>query len=625
MTIPQHTSSSPVDVLAQTESFRTLDRPTLELLVDAADIDHVGSGHALFQIGEPFGQVVYILYAGRMRKRRRSGEAEEAHLGEWLGLTNYVDRTPYGFTAEAVTDCAVLRLDVGTLDQLERHHSSLFNCLNHIIVHKLRARSPVHGIERGTLAQPVRGVMTTPVAFCAPDMSLREALALMQQRYIGSLVVTGSDDKLVGMLTRADLAEAVLLREAQPDDPVQPTACRTPHTITPETPLWKAQDVQQQQGAKYVVVVDDDRPVGVVSQTDILHALISQPGLLGPSIEQSETLPELAALKARLVEEAVHIREANRLAHVSVRFLSETHLALQRRVVHLTLREMPGEPPIPFAILIMGSGGRKEMLLDPDQDNGLIIAESPHAHDPEVQSWFEGFSNRLNENLHQVGYRLCPGDIMARNPMYRRSLGDWQNWIRSLVDRPTEQAARWSNILFDFDTLYGDDHLTVALRQYVLETIRARPRLLTKMAADDARSRPALGFFHQLIVTSRDAAGAYIDLKRNGLRLIADATRILAVQAGLSARNTMDRLGALVRTGTLDESLSTSAGDAHGVLLELLLAHQIEQAREAKPIDTQVDSKRLTEQNRIRLRLAMRIVKRLQDHLQSLFGVNYLN
>jgi signal-transduction protein with cAMP-binding, CBS, and nucleotidyltransferase domain len=125
MLTPQQTSSSPVDVLAQTESFRTLDRLTLEILVDAADIDQVGRGQTLFQIGEPFGQVVYILYAGRMRKRRRSGGEADAHLGEWLGLTHYVDRTPFGFTAEAVTDCAVLGLDVDTLDQLEQDRPSL--------------------------------------------------------------------------------------------------------------------------------------------------------------------------------------------------------------------------------------------------------------------------------------------------------------------------------------------------------------------------------------------------------------------------------------------------------------------------------------------------------------------
>jgi hypothetical protein len=72
MTIPQQTASAPVGVLAPTESFRSLDRPTLEILVDMADIDQVGRGQTLFQIGEPFGQVVYIFYAGRTRKRRRS-------------------------------------------------------------------------------------------------------------------------------------------------------------------------------------------------------------------------------------------------------------------------------------------------------------------------------------------------------------------------------------------------------------------------------------------------------------------------------------------------------------------------------------------------------------------------
>ena len=50
MTIPQQTSSSPVDVLAQTESFRTLDRPTLELLVDAANIDQVAESTAIHHL-----------------------------------------------------------------------------------------------------------------------------------------------------------------------------------------------------------------------------------------------------------------------------------------------------------------------------------------------------------------------------------------------------------------------------------------------------------------------------------------------------------------------------------------------------------------------------------------------
>ena len=620
--------ASPMAVLSQTRSFRDLDRPTLEVLVAAADTYRIEAGRALFRENEPFGNVVYILYDGVMRQYRSTGFECDVHQGDFLALGNYVDRIPFRSTVEAVSDCVVLGLATETLEQLERNYPSLFNCLNRIIAHKLRARSPVRDVNRGVLAQPVRSIMNRPVT-CPPDTRLRDAMSLIRQRGIGGLVVTNADDSLLGILTRASLAEAVLLQGSPADDAVTPAACRPAHTVEPNTPLWQVQEMQQHFGTKYVVVVDRDAPVGVVAQSDILRALIASPGMLTPHVAQTKDLRELAELKSRLVEEAADIREANHWARAAVRFLSETHLAIQRRVVSLSLDWMRqqghGEPPVPFAILIMGSGGRKEMLLDPDQDNGLILADVPQAREPLAQQWFERFSNHLNEGLAQVGYPLCPGGIMARNPVYRHTLAQWRRQVTSIADNPTESAARWSNIFFDFNTLYGDDTLTAALWRHVLETTAAHPRLFTRMAADDARGRPALGFFHQLVATTWDDEGAHIDLKRNGLRLIADATRIFALQAGVRAQNTSDRLAGLVRLGTFSEAFSTSVGDAYEALLDLLLAHQIEQARVGEAFNTLIDPKDLTEQNRATLRLAMRMVKRLQDRLQEAFGVAYID
>ena len=127
------------------------------------------------------------------------------------------------------------------------------------------------------------------------------------------------------------------------------------------------------------------------------------------------------------------------------------------------------------------------------------------------------------------------------------------------------------------------------------------------------------------MATTWDDDGAHIDLKRNGLRLIADATRIFALHAGVRAQNTSDRLAALVRLGTFSEAFSTSVGDAYEALLDLLLAHQIEQASAAEAFDTLIDPKSLSEQKRATLRLAMRMVKRLQDRLQEAFGVAYID
>ena len=55
------------------------------------------------------------------------------------------------------------------------------------------------------------------------------------------------------------------------------------------------------------------------------------------------------------------------------------------------------------------------------------------------------------------------------------------------------------------------------------------------MAEDDAEGKPALGIFNQL-VTTRDEKGEHIDIKRNGLRIIADAARIFAFRTASPCR-----------------------------------------------------------------------------------------
>jgi len=83
MTIPQQTSSSPVDVLAQTESFRTLDCPTLELLVGTANIDQVASG----RIGQSTLEEVAEFCQVELWKRHTAyGDAVmTALMFKWLG------------------------------------------------------------------------------------------------------------------------------------------------------------------------------------------------------------------------------------------------------------------------------------------------------------------------------------------------------------------------------------------------------------------------------------------------------------------------------------------------------------------------------------------------------------
>jgi CBS domain-containing protein len=142
------------------------------------------------------------------------------------------------------------------------------------------------------------------------------------------------------------------------------------------------------------------------------------------------------------------------------------------------------------------------------------------------------------------------------------------------------------------------------------------------MAEHDAEGKPAIGFFNQLVTTTKDESGEWIDIKRNGLRIIADAARIFALQNGVAARNTSDRLNALVRLGKLSDDFADSVQEAYEALLDLLLSHQIAQAKSAKPLNKLIAPDKLSRQSRSTLRVAMRAVKRLQEKLQDEYATD---
>ncbi|MEW8021322.1 MAG: CBS domain-containing protein, partial [gamma proteobacterium symbiont of Phacoides pectinatus] len=387
------------------------------------------------------------------------GRQERVTPGEFLGLANYLDNNDYSTLAEVIRRSRVLLIPAQRLKHLEVERPDLFNMLNRIIASRLRERSPDRTISSGVLAQPVTRVMKSPVSACAPHTSLGEALLLMQERKIGTLAATDRHGRLRGVVSFSGLARAAILEGAAPDAGVLETARETPRVIDPDTPLWEAEELLKRHNVKYLLVTEAHRPIGILSQSDILRVLISRPGTMTGRLRDAGSLKELAALSANLLPVATEARDSNHRPSDALRLLSEVHLIIQRRAIELTLRWMQrkghGPPPLDYAFLIMGSGGRKEMLLNPDQDNGIILADDPGVDPEQADAWFELFCERVNRNLARVGYPLCPGQIMASNPAYRKRLSSWKTQVSRICARPSDRAARWSNVVFDFDTLYG--------------------------------------------------------------------------------------------------------------------------------------------------------------------------
>ncbi|MDY6979514.1 MAG: DUF294 nucleotidyltransferase-like domain-containing protein [Pseudomonadota bacterium] len=592
-------------------------------LLAAASERHLTPGEILFHQGESYTGRIYLLLSGEIGIRRENGLQYSTAPGELLGLSNYLDKSAYHSTATALGPVQLLEIADDRLKQLESAYPAIADLISRVIAERIRRRSWRTQVEHGPLAQPVRGIMKSPLSTCRVGLSLREAFQVMQERKIGSLGVLDEQDELFGVLTYAGLAEALAVKDATPEQPLDRATCDTPRTIDSSAPIWQAHDLLASYNTKYLIVTEHERPVGLVSQTDLLRSLISGDNSLLERIDQSRDLGECRQHYEALYQYAGQCQQSNRYASQAVRLLSHAHLRLQRRVVELTLDEMAGEhgpPPCRYALLIMGSGGRQEMLLNPDQDNGLIIDDRDGEPDSATLNWFERFAEKLNPNLDEAGYILCPGDIMARNPMYRKTLSRWQQQLSHLIDKPNMKGAIWSNIVFDFDTLYGDDSLTYSLRRHLLDNLQKNHRLLDYMVEHDAEGKPAIGLFNRLVTSDAEEEKGSIDIKRNGLRIIADAARVYALANAISQHNTLDRLKSLVHRGVLSADLVDAVSFAYEELLDMILQNQIHQKQTQQPLDKRIYPEKLNEQQRSMLRMAMRAIKRLQDKLQGQFG-----
>ena len=165
--------------------------------------------------------------------------------------------------------------------------------------------------------------------------------------------------------------------------------------------------------------------------------------------------------------------------------LQETELALQAliadinndihgRVLRLLMAELAavgkGPPPVPFACIVMGSGGRGESLLFPDQDH-FVLADYPDAQHGEIDPWFIELASRLSMALDRLHFPLCGGGVMATNPVWRKTLPQWRRqatlWMRGWVPA----TLLFCEIFFDFRCAYGECALAQDLRAFVTSSV----------------------------------------------------------------------------------------------------------------------------------------------------------
>ena len=118
----------------------------------------------------------------------------------------------------------------------------------------------------------VADVMTPGIITCAPETSLEEVAELMAIHRVHAVVVGGiAVDHLVwGVIDSLDLVHALRDPDATPF--AEAISRRPMYSIEPGAPLADAARLMDEARVSHLVVVDRDRPVGVLSSLDIAGA-----------------------------------------------------------------------------------------------------------------------------------------------------------------------------------------------------------------------------------------------------------------------------------------------------------------------------------------------------------------
>ncbi len=452
----------------------------------------------------------------------------------------------------------------------------------------------------------VRDVMSTPPIFAPPDMTVREAVRELIEKRVSSVFVRAASG-MTGIVTERDVLRAVDAGEAGLSARLDAIMKAPLQTVAEDAFLYRAIGRIERLGFRHLGVTGaEGEIVGAVTTRNLLRHRATTAIMLGDEIDSAATAAALASAWARLplmtrnlMQEEVDPRTIS--AVVSSEICSMTRRAAELAEQRLQ-SEGQGPPPVPYAVLVLGSAGRGESQLAADQDNAIVYAQGSEGGPEDL--YFEKLAGHMSGILDAAGVPLCKGGVMARNRDWRKSVADWQATIDGWVRRQRPQDLLNVDIFFDALPVHG----TTALAETVWSHAYARghaardfQNLLIEVTRRRGRAFTLLGGFRV------DEKGR-IDLKMHGLMPIFTSARVLSIRHDVRARSTTDRLEGIAARGIGSPEAIQSILDAHRVILGMVIGQQLLDTEAGVPPSVRVDPARLAKAQKAELKQALKAV-----------------
>ncbi|MFT5220376.1 MAG: CBS domain-containing protein [Gammaproteobacteria bacterium] len=457
----------------------------------------------------------------------------------------------------------------------------------------------------------LRDLMNSPPLIIDASIRLREALAKMIDHEVSSLYVNPlATGEPMGIITERDL-----LRQLRRTDdaalnlPVSETAVFPLESLSADAFVYRAIARMKRLHIRHLGVHDSrGEIIGALSARDLLRQRADDAILLGDDIDTAQSVGQLSAVwgNIALVAKSLVAEEVDARNVAAV--ISRELCALTRQACVLAEKEMPTPPPCPYAMLVLGSGGRGESLLAMDQDNAIVFALGEP--DGPEDLWFAELGGKVADMLDAAGVPYCKGNIMASNPAWRMSVENWRGLLQNWVRRQSPEDILNCDIFFDAVGVHGDIGLANEVLDYAFELGRESSQFIKLMSINACKNSPPLGLFGRFKLDN-----GRMDLKMGGIMPLFSTARVLSIKHGLRRQSTPARLDAVSTEINKMQNTLENLNAAHRIIFNTILEQQLLDLEAGIPLSNRVAPNNLGSALRDQLRWALQQVSNVSNLL----------
>jgi CBS domain-containing protein len=461
-----------------------------------------------------------------------------------------------------------------------------------------------------SMETPLARLASNSVIGVAPQTPLREALQLMHERHVGSVLVLDPGGAPLGILTRHDVLARITLAQRALSTPISELMSAPVLCLSGSDTAQDAALLMSRHGLRHVPVLDGQRVMGMVSERDLFTMQRLSLKQVSAAIREAGDVDTLRVVAQDIRRFARHLLGQGVAARQLTELISHLNDVLTQRLVRL-LADDHGLDLGRACWLAFGSEGRGEQTIATDQDNGLVFeSDDPPTDRPR---WL-ALARAVNAALDSCGYPLCQGQVMAGNPACCLSQQEWLEAFSDWMEHGAPEDLLKASIFFDFRPLAGALRLAEPLRRLVGDHAVRLPRFMRQMAENALRRRVPLNWLGAIEAHPIDGRDG-VDLKLGGTAVFVDVARLYALAHGVAETGTRARLEAMGRRLQLPVQESEGWIGAFEFLQMLRLRVQMEDGADAAgPNWIALD--RLNDIDRRVLKESFKLARRLQQRLE---------